>query len=220
MKRIRFAMLVILPLCLLVIQGCTPKSYTYIFTEELDLNRIDGNWYANNEDYLIGRLGLALHNCRVSAPHYYTGDFDVTVTYKANSEAISKNSLSVSLSTNRERAGADWFGVISIYRANADDAFIESGYNDSDTGFVSIDDSLLLGDMANPDGINVLKLIKKGSTLKFELNGNKIGSIMEIIGNSTDFYIPQLYSGGYDGEVPLIIKSIEVKYSGDQFLII
>jgi len=217
MRRVRFALLLILPFLLLLIQGCTPKLYTFVFTEEQKLTRIDGDWYPINNDYEIGPEGLLLQDCRLCAPHYYTGDFDVTLTYEANSGATYAGIVEILLSTDRDTAASDWYGGIAISATNTDSASMNSFYNDSNSGLVNKDEDVDVSAENNKNDINVLKLIKKGSTLKFQLNGKTIGSTMQIIGNSSDINIPCIYGGGYLGIAPVVFKSFEVKYYGDQF---
>lgn len=217
MKHMRLALLLILPLILLSIQGCTSKTYIYVFSEEQKLTRIDGDWYPVNDNYGFGPEGLMLNDNRICAPHYYTGDFDVTLTYKSNSDAGYSGIVEMLLNTDRDTNSSDWYGGISIVATNTPDVHMYSFYNDSNTGLETVDDNVDVSAMNNKNDINVLKLIKRGSTLKFQLNGKPIGTTMQIVGNSTDFNLPCIYGGGYIGTAPVVFKSFEVKFYGDQF---
>lgn len=217
MKRIRLALLLILPLVMLSLAGCASKTYFYNFDEEGDLSRSDGEWFTSNSSYSFHN-GLNMNDCFAATPHYYIGDFDLTVTFGINDGSFDYGILEIYLCTDINPFSSDWYGGVQITGVNTLNAALNVYYNDSGL-FKYIDENIPVDDELDIGEINTIKLIKRGSSLRFLINGIKVGSTMEIIGNTTDFNIPHIYSGWYGFDPPVTFKSVEIKYWGDQFLV-
>lgn len=86
MSFLKGALILALLVSLSLMAGCFGKVYLFDFTVEQDLDREDGNWTSSIPDpaVTLNGDGLLTSGYWFAAPHFYTGDFKVTMRFSLN----------------------------------------------------------------------------------------------------------------------------------------
>lgn len=216
MRHVRTALLLLLPALLIALAGCAPKSYFYSFALEQDLERNDGDWYKSSASYYFTPEGLSLDDCLITAPHCYTGDFDVTLAFKSFQAVEDGGAFSLILCSEKDPSESDWYAVIQIDDANKLDAYFSTYYYELGQQEI-VDSSVAVSAPIYIDGVNTLRMLKKGDNIDFEFNDVKIGSTLVIGDGTVERFYTQIMNGPVAGGPPWVFTTFEITYSGKRY---
>lgn len=222
MKTLRCISAIALIIALALLIGCS-KSYFFNFTTESDLERYDGTFYTfSNPDGTIFFFedGLFVQNSWVGVPHLYSGNFTVTIMFELDATQADPGQVAFHFSTQHGLWGADWTGGIDLNGLGGTPYGYYYVYYDPDySGNVYVETSMPIVAPVHLDGLNEMEIVKQGLHLDFILNGFTIGSGLNIIGSSTDFFCPHFYACQNPGMTTVYFESIRVDYEADRLLL-
>lgn len=203
-------------LIIVFLSGCAPKAWIYDFPYENSLVRGDEAWRPYQGNYYFND-GLVLNEEVMGAPHYYDGDFTVSVDFDLNVSTTDLGYFEVFLSTSKDIDDADWYGGVFIPKAGSTASSMTLFYWPRSSWIHEIAEvpvDLLL----NNNGANNITLDKKGDFLKYSVNGTPIAVGMLILECDSDMFCPFIGCFSANPE-NTVFKTVKIEYQGDQVLI-
>ncbi len=217
MKTMKFVILIILISVLAFASGCINNGYFFNFRTEDDFARGDGTWETQNSNYEFGSAGLLSSECWAAAPHFYDGDFTVTWKFSLDVVDSTTETLEIFLSSKAGWSGADWYGGIAFWSMGTPSAVYSIYYNPG--GDLTYPDFEISYDgILDETGLNEVQIIKAGSWLSFKINGISIGDGFAITGYDFDMFCPNVWCYQNMTDRSILFRSIEVQFSGGQYL--
>jgi len=196
------------------LSGCKPKVWVYDFALESSLIRGDEEWHPNSDNYSFSS-GLILDDAGVVAPHYYNGDFSVTLDFKLDTSPSDTAYIEFLLLSYA--GGMEWEGGILIPDAGSATSTLYLFMYTPSTGS-QYPGSVPIAALLYEIGDNTIKIDKVGDLLKFSVNGTLIASCLLIVGYERDSLYP--YFGCFYVEADeCVFKTVTIEYKGDQVLI-
>lgn len=194
------------------------NSYFFDFTKEADLLRDDGNWSTFNKSYTQTSSGFLLHNCWASVPHIYKGDLVATVKFELNVSAANLASMDIYLSASAGYEISDGYAGIKLIDLGGPNQRYSIFNGHKPDAYAVIVGNISPIPKVITNGMNELKIVKKGTAFEFWLNGSAITSgIVPPLYNS-DQYCLAIWSGQDLAKKAIVYKSVLIEYDGIQTL--
>lgn len=213
MKFSHFIVAIFLLSIIVSLSGCKDKVWVYDFVYEGSLVREEEVWSAETSSYSFDE-GLILTANRVTGPHFYSGDFTVTVEFDLHTSPTETAYFEFWLGTDALIYSSIWSGGINFNFAGSPSSTIDVYRQTTSLGFQNIYNAPA-ADLIYEEGGNVVKIEKKGDLLWIYINDTKISASVPITEYDGGILCPYLAS--WSSKV--VYKKVTIEYQGDQILI-